>query len=47
MSKERREELRELLERGRRVREELRQTIERVEARRLARQAQYGSRRAG
>jgi hypothetical protein len=44
MSRKKREDLEELLERGRRVREELRQTIERVEARRLARQARYGPR---
>jgi hypothetical protein len=37
-----REDLEEMLERSRRVREELRQTIERVEARRLARQARFG-----
>ncbi len=39
MSKKKREDLEAMLERGRRVREELRQTIERVEARRLARNA--------
>lgn len=44
MSKKKREDLQELLERGRRVREELRQTIERVEARRIARRAHYGRR---
>ena len=47
MSKKRREDLQELIERGRRVREELRQTIERVEARQRARQAQLGSRKRG
>ena len=47
MSKKKREDLQEMLERGRRVREELRQTIERVEARQRARQAQYGSRKRG
>jgi hypothetical protein len=41
VSKKKREDLQELLERGRRVREELRQTIERVEARQRARQARY------
>jgi len=44
VSKKKREDLQELLERGRRVREELRQTIERVEARQLARQARYAPR---
>ena len=39
MSKKKREDLEEMLERGRRVREELRQTIERIEAERLVRQA--------
>jgi hypothetical protein len=43
MSKRKREDLQEMLERGRRVREELRLTIERVEARRLARRARFGS----
>ena len=43
MSKKKREDLEELLERGRRAREELRQTIERVQARRLARQARDAS----
>ncbi len=43
MSERKREDRQELLERGRRVREELRLTIERVEARRLARQARFGS----
>ena len=47
MSKRKREDLEEMLERSRRVREELRLTIERVEARRLARQARYGSRDRG
>ncbi len=42
MSKKKREDLQELLERGRQVREELRQTIERVEERRAARRARYG-----
>ena len=43
MSKKKREDLETLLERGRRVREELRQTIERVEARQLARRARFGA----
>jgi len=47
VSKKKREDLQEMLERGRRVREELRQTIERVEARQRARQAQHGSRKRG
>ena len=47
MSKKKREDLEAMLERGRRVREELRQTIERVEARQRARQAQFGSRKRG
>jgi len=47
VSKKKREDLQEMLERGRRVREELRQTIERVEARQRARQAQFGSRKRG
>jgi hypothetical protein len=42
VSKKKREDLQELLERGRQVREELRQTIERVEARRAARRARFG-----
>ena len=41
MSDDRPEESKERRERGRRIREEFRQTIERVEARRLARQARY------
>jgi hypothetical protein len=44
VSKQRREDIKELLERSRRVREEFRQTIERVEARRIARQAPDRSR---
>jgi hypothetical protein len=47
VSKKKREDLEEMLERSRRVREELRQTIERVEARQLARQARYGPRDRG
>jgi len=35
------ESLEELLKRGQQVREEFRQTLERIEARRLARQARY------
>jgi len=42
VSKKKREDLEEMLERSRRVREELRQTIERVEARQLARRARFG-----
>lgn len=47
MSKKKREDLHELLERGRRLREELQQTIDRVEARQRARQAQHGFRKRG
>ena len=43
MSEKKREDLQELLERSRRVREELRQTIERVEARQRARRARFGA----
>lgn len=41
MSDDRPEESEERRERSKRVRDEFRQTIERVEARRLARQARY------
>lgn len=47
MSKRKREDLEELLERGRQLREELRQTIERVDERQRARQAQRGWRKRG
>ena len=43
MAKKKREDLEAMLERGRRVREELRRTIERVEARQLARRARFGA----
>jgi hypothetical protein len=41
VSKKKREDLAEFLERSRRVREEFRQTLERIQARRLAREARY------
>jgi len=43
VSKRKREDLEEMLERSRRIREEFRQTIERIEAESRARRARYKS----